>query len=96
MANTTHSVTANGNYPNDTGMLILRPVTIVVSDPGAATVKVQIKAGSGWVDVGPVSSSFTDAPGQNLDLVGANGTDNPQLIRFNVTGYSAPFEIVVM
>lgn len=82
-----YSVTQDGYYPDANGVQLLGPRTIIVENPGGATVTLQIRSEDEWVDVPDGSwSAFT---AQNVEFHGN------QYFRILVSGFSAPFDVIL-
>jgi len=89
MARPNGTVTASGNYPDDTGYRVDSPATLIlVSSGGAlggATAKLQAYQPEGalWVDL--PNGSFTADTIKNIDV------NSPTYIRLNVESYASDF-----
>lgn len=87
----TYTAGGDGNLPDDNGILNSSgtPLTAFVSDPGAATMQVQVKkpGSSTWHNM--VGGSVSDVAQINMAFHGS------YYYRFNVSSYATPFTIEV-
>jgi hypothetical protein len=87
-----HSINANGNYPDDNGVRLDHPKSLMVENPAGATVTLQYNpstadapASADWRNVD--SGAFTALTVKNVAF------DTPVKVRINVTGYSTAFTV---
>lgn len=88
----THTINANGNYPDDDGVKVTNPRSLMVENPAGATVKLQYNpdpssspASANWRDVD--NGEFTAASVKNVNFMAVCRC------RINVTNYSSEFTV---